>query len=504
MGPDLVAALRRRAEREPDRTLLEFASHTRTPAQLDERARGIAAGLAERVGPGEPVLLVFPPGLEFHDAFYGALYAGAVPVPAYPHRPPAVPGLRLTLTVPSLQDTLPGALTVEDVTGDPSAWREPHVHEDTLALIQYTSGSTSRPKGVAITHGNLVAQCRVLAEGLAVDESSVGVSWSPLYHDMGLVSSVAAPVWIGLKGVVLSPLDFLRRPAVWLEAITEHRATHAGAPNFAYELCARRVTFDERDRLDLSSWAVAFNAAEPVRAETLDRFAAAFAPAGFRREASVPAYGLAEAVCMVTCGRGAERPVVACGRPVAGHELLIVDPETRAPLPDGEVGELWLRGPSVAAGYWRDEELTEEVFGARTDAGDGPWLRTGDLAFVRDGELYPTGRLKDLIIVRGRNLHPHDLEETAQRASGELRPGRGAAFAVEREGTEHAVLVQEVRDPGADGLEAALAAAREAVAREHGVDVTVVPIAPHTIPKTTSGKLRRRAARDRYLAGELG
>jgi acyl-CoA synthetase (AMP-forming)/AMP-acid ligase II len=557
----LIDVLTLRAEREPDRAPLEFVTDgqaetdARTFGQLHDRARAIGAGLRERVSPGEPVLVVYPPGLEFHDAFYGALYAGAVPVPAYPPDPfrlersstilgtiAADIDARLALTNELIQGAVAPVieaaprlgeldwLTADDVAGDPSSWRRPDIEPDTLCFLQYTSGSTSLPKGVMITHGNLVAQSRLLKEDMHLDDASIGVSWCPLYHDMGLVSSVAEPVYTGMIAKVLSPLDFLKRPAFWLDTITRFGATHCGGPNFAYDLCTRRVTFDERERLDLTTWETAFNAAEPIRADTLDRFARAFAPVGFRREAFTPAFGLAESVCMITSSNGPEKPIVksfdpeqlaggragptangasakrlvACGRPAARHEMLIVDSSSGAPVPDGTVGELWLRGPTVARGYWHNDEQTEETFGARTADGEGPFLRTGDLGFVVDGEIYPTGRIKDLIIVRGRNLYPQDVELTAQRAVEALRPGCGCAFAVEgEEGTESVVLVQEVRDPAEVDAPAAMDAAREAVAREHGVDITIVLIQPRTIPKTSSGKLQRLAARDRYQAGEL-
>ncbi|HEX8744561.1 MAG TPA: fatty acyl-AMP ligase [Thermoleophilaceae bacterium] len=554
----MVDVLRMRAELQPGHVVLEFLAdgspevEARTIGGLDERARAIGAGLRERVAPAEPVLVVHEPGLGFHDAFYGALYAGAVPVPAYPPDPfrlerssavlgaiAADVGARVALTSEAIRaaaapviEAAPGLgeldwLTLAEVEGDASAWRRPALDAETLCFLQYTSGSTSAPKGVMVTHGNLVAQSRLLRDDLDADHTSVGASWCPLYHDMGLVSSVSGPVYIGMRAAVLSPLDFLRRPAFWLETITRYGATHCGGPNFAFDLCARRVTFEERERLDLAGWRVAFNAAEPVLAETLDRFTRAFAPVGFRREAFQPCFGLAESVCMIASsarpdrpvvrrvdpeqlvrGRAvpapegsAGKPVVACGRPSPRHELVVVDPATGAPVPDGSIGEAWFRGPTVAAGYWRDEEATAATFGARTAAGEGPFLRTGDLGFVDGGELYPTGRIKDLIIVRGRNLYPQDVELTAQRAAGGLRPGCGAAFAVEGDdGAETVVLMQEVRDPaGADRRELA-AAAREAVLREHGVDVEVVLVEPRTIPKTSSGKLQRLAARERYLA----
>jgi acyl-CoA synthetase (AMP-forming)/AMP-acid ligase II/acyl carrier protein len=356
----------------------------------------------------------------------------------------------------------------------------------------------------------------------------VVVGWLPLYHDMGLIGNVLQPLYVGARAVLLSPLTFLQRPALWLAAVARYRATTSGGPNFAYDLCARKVGEEEKAGLDLSSWSVAFNGAEPVRAETVERFAAAFAPCGFRRAAFFPCYGLAEATLFVTGGAPGAGPVirpvdaaalerhqvadappgapgralVGCGRAAAGQAVRIVDPESGAPCAPGRVGEVWVAGPSVAAGYWGRPEETARTFGARL-AGEGPFLRTGDLGFLADGELFVTGRRKDLIILRGRNHYPQDLERTAEASHPALRPGCGAAFGVDRDGEERLVILQEVERSAADPAGIA-DAVRRAVAGEHEVAVEeVVLVRSGTVLKTSSGKVRRAACRAAYLAGEL-
>jgi acyl-CoA synthetase (AMP-forming)/AMP-acid ligase II len=325
------------------------------------------------------------------------------------------------------------------------------------------------------------------------------------------------PLYLGARSVLFSPVYFLQKPIRWLQAVTRHRGTMSGGPNFAYDLCTRTATADQRAALDLHSWRIAFNGAEPVRAETLDRFAATFGPCGFRREALFPTYGLAEAALIFAGGdhtaapvirrfAGAPRPLVGCGRPWHGQRLAIVDPESRQPCPDGQTGEIWVHGPSVAAGYWNRPEATAETFGARLADGDGPFLRTGDLGLVDQGELFITGRLKDLIIIRGANYHPQDIEATVERSHPALRPGCGAAFSTEPAGEEVLVVVQEVERECRKGLDVrgVLHAVREAVAAEHGLRVhALVLLRTGSIPRTTSGKVRRRACRDQLCAGTL-
>ncbi len=561
-----VEVLRRRARESPDRRIYTFLDEegreasTLTLGELDRRARSIAARLQEgpdqRTDRPERALLLFPPGLDFVAAFFGCLYAGVVAVPAYPPRSArGLPRLRsiaadsgatrvLTLSKVALRESLgvPGLAGAHWIVTDDDprdlregSWREPRLNPGDPAFLQYTSGSTAEPKGVVVTHGNLLHNEEVIRRAFGQSESSVVVGWLPLYHDMGLIGNVLQPLWSGGEAVLMSPLAFLQRPRRWLEAISRYRATTSGGPNFAYDLCLRKVREADREGLDLGSWQVAFSGAEPVRRETLERFAEAFAPCGFRRESFFPCYGLAEATLFVTGGapeepfrvyavdpaaleehrvappaaRGAERDLVSCGRSAADPEqrLEIVDPETGAPCPPDRIGEVWIAGPGVAAGYWNRPEETAGSFGARlappADAGDR-FLRTGDLGFLADGELFVTGRLKDLIILRGRNLYPQDVELTAERSHPALRPGCGAAFGVEREGEERLVVVQEVEGVDAAELAAAAEAIRRAVAEEHEAALDdVVLVRRNTVPKTSSGKIQRRACRAAYLAGAL-
>ncbi|HEX5717148.1 MAG TPA: amino acid adenylation domain-containing protein [Thermoanaerobaculia bacterium] len=506
-----IDVVRERAGRLEERCAFTFLGDGETPserltyAEVDRKARSIAAELQRRGAQGERVLLLFPPGLDFVTAFLGCLYAGAVAVPAYPPSPGRGTGRlrslqedakpRLALTTPSLlprvEREVEGAVALEGLL--PEDWRPPGVGPDSLAFLQYTSGSTSTPKGVRVTHGNLIANERAIQRAFGQSEESVVVGWLPLYHDMGLIGNVLQPLWCGATCVLMSPLSFLQRPRRWLEAIDRFRGTTSGGPDFAYSLCVRKIPPAEREGLDLSSWRVAFNGAEPVRAATLDAFAEAFASSGFRREAFYPCYGLAEATLFVSGGDPEVAPrvagnLVSCGRAWPGERITVVDPETRRELPAGEEGEICVSGPSVADGYWEGESF-------------GGFLRTGDLGRLDElGELFVTGRLKDLIVVRGRNFYPHDVERTAEESHPALRPGGGAAFSVEVEGEERLVVVHEVeRRREAEAREAA-EAIRAAVLREHEVSPhEVVPIRAGTLPKTSSGKVRRGACRDLYL-----
>ncbi|HEY0781920.1 MAG TPA: AMP-binding protein, partial [Thermoanaerobaculia bacterium] len=411
----------------------------------------------------------------------------------------------------------------------------PAIGAESLAFLQYTSGSTSSPKGVRVHHSHLLAMERVIARVFGQDERSVVVGWLPLYHDMGLIGNLLQPLYSGGQCVLMSPVSFLRRPRRWLEAIGRYGATTSGGPSFAYELCASRVGEAERVGLDLSTWRVAFNGAEPVRAATLERFAGAFAGVGFRREAFQPCYGLAEATLLVSGVREGAGPrvqvvssaglelgrVKRAARGERATELVssgsvpeevlvaIVDPATERRSEAGAIGEVWVAGPTVAGGYWGRELETERDFAARI-AGEeelGPFLRTGDLGFVAGGELFVTGRLKDLIILRGRNHYPQDLERTVEGSAPGLAVGSGAAFAVDLDGEERLVVVQEVgarSHPGEAEVVAMVSAIRRAVAIEHEVQVhEVVLVKTGGVPKTSSGKVQRRECRRLYLAGEL-
>jgi acyl-CoA synthetase (AMP-forming)/AMP-acid ligase II len=413
-----------------------------TYAQLEQSARRIAAALQESRAQSERVLLLYPPGLEYIAAFYGCLMAGAIAVPAYPPRQnrhverlEAIlrdADARLILTSDAIAAKLDrfDCLSTDALPDAP--FRDVSIAPDDVAFLQYTSGSTSMPKGVRVTHANLLHNEEAIRRAFRVDPSSVVVGWLPLYHDMGLIGNVLQPLYAGATSILMSPVAFLQRPMLWLESIARYRGTISGGPNFAYELVARAAREEETSALDLSSWRLAFNGAEPVRAETMERFSDAFARCGFRREAFYPCYGLAEATLFVSGGSSGcvDDGRVSCGVAGAGIDVRIVDAGGNVAA-DGHVGEIVVAGPSVAAGYWRRPEESAETFGARIAGDSRPWLRTGDLGVMRGGELFVAGRIKDLIIIRGRNHYPQDIERTVERAHAALRAGGGAAFAIE-------------------------------------------------------------------------
>ncbi|MFP3938811.1 MAG: amino acid adenylation domain-containing protein [Thermoanaerobaculia bacterium] len=565
--------LDRRAAEAPDRRLYTFLDRGEeegahlTFGELDARARAVGAFLAARSLQGERALLVYPPGLDFIVAFFGCLYAGVVAVPAYPpaskRNLPRLgsiardcrPAVALT-TSEELEryrravEHLPGLSGIEwHATDDSdggvaSGWEPPELEGDALAFLQYTSGSTAAPKGVMVSHANLLQNEETIRRAFGQSEGSVVAGWLPLYHDMGLIGNVLQPLYAGARCVLMSPVAFLQRPRRWLEMISRYRATTSGGPNFGYELCVRRIPPEDREDLDLSSWSVAFNGSEPVRAETLERFAEAFGPCGFRSDAFFPCYGLAEATLFVSGGdrmaapvveafdagelardraapSGDEEPppagtrrLVGCGRAWPGHRVLIADPESGEPCPPGRVGEIWVSGPSVAQGYWDRPEETVRDFrarpgGAGADGGPAAYLRTGDLGFLvgdgPEGELYVTGRLKDLIILRGRNLYPQDLERTAEAAHPALHPGGSAAVSVDAAGEERLVVVAELERRHRDAEpEEVFRAVRQALAEGHEARVhEVVLLPPGRIPKTSSGKIQRHACRNAYLDGSL-
>ncbi len=526
---------------------------------LDRRACAVAARLRGLGNPGDRALIVHPPGLEYIAALFGCWYAGIIPVPAYPprwNRPDGRlaglardSGARFALTTGAWLDRLqsraagPGDLppvewlATDRVGDEDGAGFEPRTPSPgDVALLQYTSGSTSAPKGVVVTHACFLSNVDAIVSRRGLGPADRVVSWLPPYHDMGLVAGIVMPACTGMEATLLSPAAFLQRPHTWLGAIARFGGTVSGGPNFAYDLCVRRVSEAQRAALDLSSWTTAFSGAERVRPETLERFANAFSQSGFRRSALAPCYGLAEATLCVSIDPPGSRPMVArvdpeslgrgiarapapgapaatlaaCGAPVKGLEVTVVHPETRRRMPDDAVGELWIRGDSVGAGYWGRPEVTEATFRATLagDAGGGPrYLRTGDLGFLRGGEVYVTGRLKDLIILAGRNHYPDDIEATIQGCDPRLRAAGAAAFSVEIDGEEALVVVQEVADPREvdEASAAAMAAAiRAAIAEEHELRVhEVVLVPPGGVPKTSSGKVQRSASRQRYLDGAL-
>jgi len=555
--PDLVELLRHRATYQPDEIAFTFLVDGEdqqvhiTNAELDRQARAIGGWLQSAGLEGERALLLYPPGLEFIAAFFGCLYAGVVAVPVYPPRKnrslQRIQAIaedaqaRVALTTqavirrvePLIDETphlkqLRWLATCDVPLQMEDRWQKPPITSETLAFLQYTSGSTGMPKGVMLNHGNLLHNSALIAYVFEHTRSGIGVFWLPSYHDMGLIGGILQPLFVGRPNILMSPLAFLQKPFRWLWAITRFRATTSGGPNFAYELCVDKIPPAQRAQLDLSSWQVAFNGAEPVRAETMERFTEAFAPYGFRREAFFPCYGLAEATLIVTGGYAKQppvirwfltdalergraipapehgpgaRPLVGCGQTLPDQRVLIVDPDTCQQLAEGHVGEIWVQGPSVAMGYWNRPEATAQTFGGYVrDTGEGPFLRTGDLGFLHQGELFVTGRIKDVIILRGRNIYPQDIELTVQHAHPWLRPDAGAAFTVEQEGRERLVIVHEVERRARGHLEPVLQAIRKAISEEHDLAVdAIVLIKPGTIPKTSSNKIQRHACRQGYL-----
>ncbi|HYP25231.1 MAG TPA: amino acid adenylation domain-containing protein [Blastocatellia bacterium] len=560
----LIEVLQWRAGEQPDASAFTFLADGEKPglsltySEVERRSRAIAARLQTMAAPGDRALLLYPPGLDFIPAFFGCLYAGVVAVPAYPPDP-----ARLARSLPRLLSVSSDAGAVIALTTGPvlsmakslgagfpelarlrwvstddvfagavDGWRGPDVDGDSLAFLQYTSGSTGNPKGVMLTHANLLHNAGLVYDAVKHTPEDKYVSWLPTFHDMGFMAGVLQPLYAGLPAISMSPVSFLQRPARWLEAISEHRATTSGGPNFAYDLCARKIPREERRKLDLSSWSVAFNGAEPVRAGTLDRFFAAFSECGFRRETFFPCYGLAEATLIVSgCAKtsppavkalrakdleqhratdssdeGEEaRPFVSSGGALGNQEVAIVDPRSLTRALDGEVGEIWVRGPSVAKGYWGDFEQTREVFQAFiAGSAEGPFLRTGDMGFISDGELFVTGRIKDLIIIRGSNHYPQDIEATVERSHAAVRPGCGAAFSVEADSDERLVIVCEVDERMQSDPAHVCESIIKAVADAHELQPHAVSlIKAGTIFKTSSGKIQRRACKDAFIARSL-
>jgi acyl-CoA synthetase (AMP-forming)/AMP-acid ligase II len=579
----LVEILRWRAQQQPDQRTYTYLSDGEsegdhlTYAALDCRARSIGALLQSYRARGERALLLHPAGLEFIAAFFGCLYAGVIAVPlpppnlAQPQR--TLPRLRaiirdaqpsVVLTTSAILANTEGLFTqapelqkmrwlaTDTVTASlAQEWRDPAVTSNTLALLQYTSGSTAEPKGVMICHGNLLHNSSYINRLLALIPNSITVTWLPAFHDMGLTNGIIQPVYKGRPCYLIPAVSFVMRPIRWLQAISRYQATISGGPNFAYELCARRITPAERETLDLSSWDVAYNGAEPVRADTMKRFAATFASCGFRPSAFHPCYGLAETTLLVSGGSLRDemvrtvqtaaleqnrvvdacahhenvRTLVGSGHALHDTRIVIAHPESLTACVPDEVGEIWVSGPSVTKGYWNRPEETERACRAYLkDTGEGPFLRTGDLGFMKDGELFVTGRLKDLIIISGRNLYPQDIELTVEQSHPAIRPTCCAAFSVDATGEEHLIVVAEIEpqyQPAArtppDGeaharpngrlpldVEAVVRAIRRAVAEEHDARVhTVVLLRAGRIPKTTSGKVQRHACQTSFLKGTL-
>ncbi|EZP65757.1 non-ribosomal peptide synthetase [Pseudomonas sp. RIT357] len=548
----LVQSLQRRAAQTPDQVALRFLAESAEHSvvlsyrDLDQRARTIASALQANAALGDRAVLLFPSGPDYVAAFFGCLYAGVIAVPAYPpestrrHHQERLLSIisdaepRLLLTIASLADGLaqienaPPVLSVDTLDAPVAdAWIAPDLQPDDIAFLQYTSGSTALPKGVQVSHGNLVANEVLIRRGFGIDlnPDDVIVSWLPLYHDMGLIGGLLQPIFSGVPCVLMSPAYFLGRPLRWLEAISQYGGTISGGPDFAYRLCSERVSESALERLDLSTWRVAYSGSEPIRLDTLDRFAEKFAACGFSSDNFFASYGLAEATLFVAGGtRGQGIPalrvdetalaanraepgqgsaIMSCGTSQPEHAVLIVDPHTLSELPDNRVGELWATGPSIAHGYWRNPEATAKTF---VQHAGRTWLRTGDLGFIRFGEVYITGRLKDLLIVRGHNLYPQDIEQTIEREVEVVRKGRVAAFAVNDQGLEGIGIAAEISRSVQKILppEALIKAIRQAVAEAYQEAPSVVVLLnPGALPKTSSGKVQRAACALRHADGSL-
>ncbi len=557
---NFVDLLQYRAKLQARKTVFSFLADGETESaaltygELDQKAQAIAAFLQANQAQGQRALLLYPPGLEFIGAFLGCLYAGAIAVPAYPPRPNKSfdrlhsiiqdAQAKFALTTTELKDKIADRL--EDLEGtdfhclatdqveltSAKNWQKPNISGADLAFLQYTSGSTGDPKGVMVSHHNLIHNSGLINQGFQDTEASMGVSWLPPYHDMGLIGGILQPIYVGATQILMPPVAFLQRPLRWLKAINDYRVSTSGAPNFAYDLCASQITPEQIRELDLSCWRLAFSGAEPIRAVTLENFAKTFAVAGFQKSAFYPCYGMAETTLIVSGGNGhAQLPqeitvskqgieanqvrpaqgtettvtLVGSGEVIGDQIVKIVDSQTFTECTVGEIGEVWVKGESVAQGYWQKPGLTQQQFQGTIGAETG-FLRTGDLGFLQDGELYITGRLKDLLIIRGRNHYPQDIELTVEVAHPALRQGAGAAVSVDIDGEEQLVIVQEVERKYARKLNVAAVAQaiRGAIAAEHQLQPHAICfIKPGSIPKTSSGKIRRHACKAGFLDGTL-
>ncbi|HET7699082.1 MAG TPA: fatty acyl-AMP ligase [Vicinamibacterales bacterium] len=526
-----------RASSAPDLRGYRFLPRTGDPQTLDyrtlcRRAATTAAALLEHARVGDRALILLPAGLDFVVATFGCLQAGVIAVPStMPHvgrterRFDTVARIA-TDARPSVVMTTPALVPVLRAMDGP--WRDVHFLTDLQsadveappaaidprapAIIQYSSGSTRTPKGVVLSQRNLLANIAAVHRKFQTTPASHGVIWLPPHHDMGLIGGVLGPLFGGFGVTLLSPVSFLQQPFRWLKAISDARATISGGPDSAYRWCVDRISDAQRASLDLSSWEVAFNGAEPIRPATLERFSAAFAPCGFRKHAFYPCYGLAEATLLVTgpdrtsgCAPAAAPDGrIGCGGPADGHEVRIVQPDSLRECPDGAIGEIWVRGPSVAAGYWNDAAETARAFGWMLD-GRGPFMRTGDLGAVSGGSLFVTGRLKDAIVIAGRKYWAEDVEASLDDLHPDLMHGACAAFAVDVEGQERLAIVHEVKRHAAPQRHDDLVdAIRRRVADQWSLPVHAIRLLkPGALPRTTSGKPRRFVCRAALAASTL-
>jgi acyl-CoA synthetase (AMP-forming)/AMP-acid ligase II len=554
----IVDILQERSARQYDEPIYIFLrgeeQESLSYGELDKRARSLAAELSAIGAVGDRALLLYPPGLDYVVALFACMYAGLVPVPTYAPRPNR-PLSRFESIIMDAEPTI--ALTTRELLDSPrgvcrqqagllarmqwlstddlpdtevsdSAVR--HLKADAAAILQYTSGSTALPKGVVLSHDNILHNSAVIRHNFRLSSESRGVIWLPPYHDMGLIGGILQPVYSGFPVYLLSPTSFLQRPFRWLQAISRFRGTCSGSPNFAYDLCVRKISAEEKEQIDLSSWTVAFVGAEPVRKRTLDEFCASFSNCGFRRRSFHPCYGLAETTLMATGAEYGEEPecqvvsrvaleqekvepprqegddctLVGCGRAIHETNIRIVNPASASACEDGCIGEIWVSGPSVAQGYWRQAKETLRVFGASLSSGDGPFFRTGDLGFIKDDELYVTGRIKDLIIIDGRNHYSHDIEFTVEHSHAALRPSSTAAFSIECDGAERVIVMQELDKHEAEDLKEIAASIRRRIGEVHDIRVDeILLVRLGAIPRTTSGKIQRYLCCAAYTTGTI-
>ena len=560
---NLVTILRQRAKNQPHKLAYAFLKNGETEelsltyAQLDIHVRAIAAKLQTMCVARERILLLYPSGIEYIAAFFACLYAGMVAVPTYPPRRNRVDKrlqaiandaqAMVILTTSEILAQKNQVLTytpelaklqwlATDTLADElsDSWQMPEINSDTLAFLQYTSGSTGTPKGVMVSHGNLMHNSAYTTSIWQYNSASTMVTWLPIFHDMGLIFGILQPLYQGFPCYIMSPAAFVQRPIRWLQAISHYKATHSGAPNFAYELCVNKITEEQRATLDLSSWEMSLNGAEPVRADTFKKFNDYFKPSGLKPTTLCHGYGLAEATLVIG---GAKKPdlsvyyriqnnafeqnrvvaatnndnaqvLVGCGNVATDAKVVIANPNTLTQCQSDEVGEIWFASPSVVHGYWQQPIETEETFKAYlADSGEGPFLRTGDLGFKRDdGELFVTGRLKDVIIIRGMNFYPQDIELTVEQCHPALRSSCGAAFSVEIDGEERLVVAQEVERTALKNLKTneIISAIRRAISEQHDLQVyAILLLKTATIPKTSSGKIQRSACRAGFLESSL-
>jgi len=522
--------------------------------ELRQRAMQTAAELQRLGGQGERVLILMDSNVHNVLAFFACILAGSIAVPLYvPTRTQRAARVMavirdadakfvlssetvLTRRAGSFEELgiTSGSLTwilIDRQTGSDFAYKEPPPHLNSIAFLQYTSGSTGSPKGVAITHANLLFQMRAIRDAFGHRENLVGASWLPFYHDMGLIGCILQPYYMHARCVIMAPEEFVLRPLKWLQVISKYRVTTSGGPNFAYELCVRRASERDLEQLDLSSWTVAFCGSEPIRADTINRFCETFCRFGFARSAFFPCYGLAEASLLVSAGDAGTEPVVnwfdfdklahgvvesveagrigaralvGCGRGVSGQRIEIVQPETLTACEHDFVGEIWVEGPGIAAGYWNQPKLTAEVFSAEHQNSNGHrFLRTGDMGFVHHGQLFVLGRLNDAIVLRGQKWYPEDLEATAAECHPALARGKGAAFLDDKE-EQQLIVVCEVDRRSAAELEEVASSIRRAIWTAHGLRVSKIVLTTlNAVPRTSSGKVQRRVCRNKLSTSDL-